>query len=56
LVEAFGLNPLSEEALTKSFKRKNPYDLLFKQINYEKLKLYDKDDYTPQIKRNEVQI
>jgi hypothetical protein len=56
LVEAFGLNPLSEEALTKSFKRKNPYDLLFKQINYEKLKLYDKDDYTPQIKRNEVQL
>lgn len=56
LVEAFGLNPNSHVALQNLLKNKNPYDLLFKQIKYERLKLYDKDDYTSQIIKIETQI
>ena len=53
LVEAFGLLPSSQVALQNLFKKKNPYDMLFKQIKYERLKLYDKNDYIPQITRTE---
>jgi hypothetical protein len=45
--EAFGLKLQSEENLKILLKNKNPYNLLFKPIHYEKLKLYDKSDYSP---------
>jgi hypothetical protein len=47
LSEAFGLNLESEKQLQILLKKKNPYNELFKPIHYEKLKLYDRNEYSP---------
>jgi hypothetical protein len=49
LSEAFGLNLESEKQLQILLKKKNPYNELFKPIHYEKLKLYDRNEYSPVI-------
>ena len=47
--EAFGLNKENENKLKTILKTRDPNSFLFKPVEYVKLDLYDKNDYSPQI-------
>jgi site-specific DNA recombinase len=49
LGESFGLKDSTEEQLRLVLKTKNPYEFLFKKLDYLKLNLYNREDYSPEI-------